>query len=120
MLKPSNIFLAIAIALTANLAWSSEYSRSHGISGLPDYYSKSFQEQGIFQGFERSGGTVLISARRYKLSNNIKVHTLNTEFASANSLRSGKDVAFQTDGSVGKTRIITEIWILPEGTAKRH
>ena len=46
------------------------------------------------------------------------VHALNNNFASKKVLRKGMDVGFHFSNDASKRKVISEIWILPEGYAE--
>ena len=85
-------------------------------AGLPDYYPKSFDQQGVVSNLR--SGEVLVNARRYRLDANVRIHTLDTRFASARSLASGKEIGFNTSPGKRGVSKITEIWLLPDGTVE--
>jgi hypothetical protein len=83
---------------------------------LPHYYPNSFDRQGIIT--STGSSEIFVSAQRYQLDANVRVHSLATEFASRRLLRGGAEIGFTTArGKKGVTKI-TEIWLLPDGTVK--
>jgi len=81
---------------------------------LPGYYPDDFQYAGVLQRLDTSSGTIVIGGRRYSLSHRLVVHTLNTRFASTESLQAGIPVGFSHMRVGPDLQEITEIWVLPK------
>jgi len=86
---------------------------------LPDYYPASFQNKGAIQGVEGSD-TLIVNGVRYRLSPNVRIHTLDTESAPRQTLAAGLEIAFALGAIDQRGRTITEIWVLPAGTIPPH
>ncbi|MEA2078986.1 MAG: hypothetical protein U9P00_03860 [Pseudomonadota bacterium] len=84
--------------------------------GLTGYYPQRFDHRGIVA--RVSAGEIVVSARRYALDANVRVHTLNTRFASPRALASGTEIGFNTSSGKQGVSKITEIWTLPDGTVE--
>lgn len=83
-------------------------------TSLPSYYPSSFQYEGFLR--EVGGdGTLMISGIQYNLSPNVLIHSLTTEHSSRFALRESQEVGFTANRD---TRIITELWILPNGSVE--
>ena len=104
-------FTTVLIPLALTLAAVSTEAAS-----LPDYYPKSFDQQGIVSSLH--GRELSVNAQRYRLDANVRIHTLDTRFASPRSLASGKEVGFNTSPGKRGVNKITEIWLLPDGTVE--
>ena len=96
--------LGCFIALTS-AAWA---------GGLPDYYPSTFNKWGIIDRLDISRGEIVVNDTLMHISDNVKVHTTSTRFASVRALGKGAiiGVIFSTTSSV--KRMIDEIWILPD------
>jgi len=107
------IFLALLVLLVlclANSAWSK--------GKLPEFYPRTFSNEGILQKTEDGGNTLIINATAYKVGHNMKVHTMNNNFASKNSLQKDMEIGFTLHDPTAKRKVITEIWVLPKGTVE--
>jgi len=94
-------------------------SLSISAATLPDYYPKEFNHmQGTVDDIDIKTGRILINDMQWKLSMNIKVHSLNTEFSSVQVLRKNMNVTFKIETINGKS-VIAEIWILPNDYYKQ-
>ncbi|MEJ2114542.1 MAG: hypothetical protein P8X88_00405 [Gammaproteobacteria bacterium] len=82
---------------------------------LPEFYPGSFENEGILQKIKNGGGTLIINATAYDIGGNAKVHALNNNFASVNTLRKDMELGFILNDAASKRKVITEIWILPKG-----
>jgi len=88
------------------------FSLSVSAAALPDYYPKAFQMNGTIDRVDLKRGIIVINDMLWSLSMNVKVHSLNTEFSSIRTLRSGMKMGFTMNSINGKNQI-TEIWLLP-------
>ncbi len=80
---------------------------------LPAYYPKVLPPMsGIIDRIDIKRGELVVNDIHWMLSMNTKVHSLNTEFSSLRTLRSGMKVSIDTRSMNGKAQV-TEIWILP-------
>ena len=95
-------------------------SRKHDLSQVPQYYPEVFQQEGIIQDLDKSDKVIVVNARKYKLADGIKVHTLRDEYGSINSLKTGANIAFKVANVEKNESPITEIWILPKSGAILH
>jgi hypothetical protein len=102
-----NCFLCLATLLFVTQVWSK--------GDLPDYYPQHFDKAGVFQDID-SDGRVIINATAYTLGSNAVVHTLRDEYGSINNLRDDMELGFNMHNPSSKRKVITEIWILPNGS----
>ncbi len=90
------------------------FSLSISASGLPDYYPEKLNHmQGNIDDIDIRTGRIIINDIPWKLSMNVKVHSMSTEFSSVQTLKKGTYLAFKVDTINGKSEI-AEIWILPK------
>ncbi len=90
------------------------FSLSISASGLPDYYPEKLNHmQGNIDDIDIRSGRIIINDMQWKLSMNVKVHSMTTEFSSVQVLKKGMYLAFKVDTINGKSEI-AEIWILPK------
>ena len=82
---------------------------------LPEFYPSTFENEGILQKVKDGGDTLVINATAYNIGDNAKVHALNNNFASINTLRKDMELGFIIKDAASKRKVITEIWILPNG-----
>jgi hypothetical protein len=85
-------------------------------AGLPHYYPGSFDQRGVIT--SAGSGELYVNARRYRLDPNVRIHSLDTQFASRRALQGGTEIGFSTDPGKQGVGKITEIWLLPDGTVK--
>ncbi len=104
------IFLTLLTLSLTNPVW--------GKGKLPEFYPSTFSNEGIFQKVENGGNTLIINATAYKVGNDTKVHTLNNNIVSINSLRKGMELGFTLADPYAKRKVVTEIWILPKDTVE--
>ncbi len=80
---------------------------------LPSYYPKPLPPMiGKIDGINIKKGEIIIDDIPFKLSMNVKVHSLTTEFSSLQVLRNGMHIAHIMK-NINGTFTIAEIWILP-------
>lgn len=79
---------------------------------LPEYYPETFQTRGVIDRINIKSGEIVVNDNLARLSNNAKVHNLNTEFSTVQTLRKGMKIGFVMNSINGK-RFVTEIWVLP-------
>lgn len=96
--------LGYFIALTS-LAWA---------DALPDYYPPSFRTWGVLEMVNIEGGAAVINDMAMTLSDNVHVYTLNSRFASVQSLQAGMKVGVVMSTSGNGNPLITDIWVLPD------
>ena len=81
---------------------------------LPPYYPASYDYSGIVD--STRGSHLIVGASSFAVDSNVRVHTLDTEFASLRALQPGTEVGLKFNDKPGQRRKITEIWVLPKGT----
>jgi hypothetical protein len=86
---------------------------------LPDYYPEHFARKGIIQSIP-SSSALYIDGILFKLSTNVSVHSMATEFLTRNALNRGDEIGFSFSKTTNGNLVITEIWILPKGTVPAH
>ena len=106
------ILTAVSTSVFAQRAPSSTNS-------LPDYFPASYQQTGVIHEIGVYD-TLIISGLKYQLSSITKIHTVNTQFATPWSLKSGEEVGFSFTTDAANNRSISEIWLLPNGTVVLH
>ncbi len=81
---------------------------------LPSYYPETVPAMnGIIGYADIKQGVIVINDMSWKLSMNVRVHSLNTQFSSVRALRSGMRIAFESTSINGKVQL-AEIWVLPK------
>ncbi|HHH35270.1 MAG TPA: hypothetical protein ENK48_00400 [Gammaproteobacteria bacterium] len=80
---------------------------------LPDYYPENFILSGQLNRIDPSRDIIVIGDLQLALPGNVKVHTLNTEFGTVNSLRPGMKVGATFATRPGSAPAVSEIWVLP-------
>ncbi len=81
---------------------------------LPSYYPPAFRFTGTLQRIDASRNIIVVGDTLMQIPANLKVHTLNTEFGTINSLRPGVKIgAVLSMTRHGKPQI-SEIWVLPD------
>ena len=110
--------VAILTAMVSTTGYAQRAPSSS--SGLPDYYPASYQQTGVIHEVGMND-TLIISGLKYQISSDTKIHTVNTQFATTWSLKSGEEVGFSfTTDDTAKHRSISDIWVLPKGTVVQH
>ena len=104
--------LAIFISATVGLG------NTMADNQLPTYYPTTFQTTGLLSTVG-SNSEIIISGVRYTLSPNVLIHTMSTEFGSRYSLQKNQEVGFSFTINSRTVRTITEIWLLPAGSANQ-
>jgi len=87
---------------------------------LPDYYPRAFSYSGMLQRLDVEQRAAVINGTFFRLAQDLKVHTLNTESATVDALRTGLPVGCRYVATPKGARVITEIWLLPEEYAERY
>jgi hypothetical protein len=113
----AKLLSAILVSLMLfSYGYAGEGSTTGRYPDFPSYYPDSFQRQGRFQGIDLQKGTLTIDAIQYVYDNNMRIHTLNTEYGSPSMLKPGMAIGFQLHSyTKDDKRIVSEIWILPPG-----
>ena len=102
----------IATADTTNTS----YQRKSTVSAqLPSYYPSHFPALGVLTEV-RGRYDWVINGKAIKVSSNILVHSLVTNFSSMYSIKQGMELAYRVD----KDGEITEVWALPIGAIDRN
>jgi len=113
-------YLAVMISNTS-LAYATEstqttYQRPSTVSAtLPAYYPSHFPALGVLTEL-RGQYDWVIDGKAVKVSSNIIVHSLVTNFSSLYSIKQGMDLAYRKN----KQGEISEVWQLPERSVKRN
>jgi hypothetical protein len=108
----------ILMTITCTTALAQRAARS-SVSGVPSYYPASYQQTGVIHDVGLDN-TLVISGLKYQISSNTKIHTLNTQFATAWSLKTNEEVGFSFSTDASNKRSIDEIWLLPKGSVVLH
>jgi hypothetical protein len=110
------IAIVFLMLLSTGVAFGSDSPLATN-TGLPTYYPASFQNTGVLNSL--GSNTAIVSGLRYIISPNVLIHSLSTEFSSRYALREDKDIGFSHSSDANNKRTITEIWLLPPGSAQR-
>lgn len=104
--------------LNTGIAYSTESTRqeSNTVSvSLPSYYPSHFPELGVLSEI-RSQYDWVVSGIGIKVSNNVIVHSLVTNFSSLYSIKQGTELAYRKNPS-GE---IAEVWQLPPNSIDQN
>jgi len=101
----TRILVALVLNLLAGVA---------SAAGLPKYYPEAFEYMGMLQRLNVEQGTAVINGTSFRLSNNLQVHTLDSQFGTVHSLKTRLPVGCKTVRDPTGRRLITEIWLLPK------
>ena len=82
---------------------------------LPTYYPSHFPLLGVLTEI-RGSYNWIIDGKKAKVSNNVIVHSLITNFSSLYSVKHGMELAYRKN-ALGE---IAEIWQLPDGSVDRN
>lgn len=99
--KCALLTLALAVSLPAMSA------------GLPNYYPAAFDRWGVIDALDLDNQMIVMNDIHIHVARDLQVHTPNTRFATADSLKRGMKIGFGTTGSRGLTGPVTEVWVLP-------
>jgi len=119
-LSTLTIGYAIAMIISSNIATAdttnTSYQRKSTVSAqLPSYYPSHFPALGVLTEV-RGRYDWVINGKAIKVSSNILVHSLVTNFSSMYSIKQGMELAYRVD----KDGEITEVWALPIGAIDRN
>ncbi|WP_455201817.1 hypothetical protein [Kaarinaea lacus] len=111
---------AVAMIISTNLAYAdtttTTYKRPSSVSAqLPKYYPSHFQALGVLTEI-RGQNDWVVNGRSVKVSPNLLVHSLVTNFSSRYSIKQGMELAYRTD----KDGRVVEVWALPNGAIDRN
>ena len=92
------------------------YQRQSIVSApLPSYYPSHFQAVGVLTDI-RGSYDWMINGKIIKVSNNVIVHSLVTNFSSMYSIKQGMELAYRKN----KQGEVAEVWALPDGSIDRN
>jgi putative hemolysin len=95
---------------------NTSYTRKATVAAqLPGYYPSHFPRLGVLTDI-RSSHDWNINGKRIKVSPNVIVHSLVTNFSSLYSVKQGMELAYKTN----KQGEVAEIWQLPDGAIDRN
>jgi len=119
-LSTLTIGYAIAMIISSNLAYAdtttTSYQRKSTVSAqLPSYYPSHFPALGVLTDV-RGQYDWVINGKAIKVSPNILVHSLVTNFSSMYSIKQGMELAYRTN----KDGEVAEVWALPNGAIDRN
>lgn len=111
---------AAAMTMTINTAQAdsdtSAYQRKSRVAvQLPDYYPSHFPSLGVLTEI-RGSHDWAINGTTIKVSPNVIVHSLVTNFSSLYSVKQGMELAYK----VNPQGEVAEIWQLPDGAVDRN
>ncbi|MCI0506016.1 MAG: hypothetical protein L0Z73_07870 [Gammaproteobacteria bacterium] len=111
---------AVAMTITTNIAYADTagngYKRPSRITAqLPAYYPSHFPSLGVLTEMRASHDWV-INGKAIKVSSNVIVHSLVTNFSSLYSVKQGMELAYR----VNKDGEVAEVWALPNGAIDRN
>ena len=95
------------ISITSSTAYSSENESTP----LPSYYPSHFPKLGVLTNINGQYDWV-VNGIKIKVSNNVIVHSLVTNFSSLYSIKQGMELAYRKN-TAGE---IAEVWQLPNGS----
>lgn len=104
--------------LNTGIAYSTENTRAeiNAVSAtLPSYYPSHFPELGVLSEI-RGQYDWVVSGIGIKVSNNVIVHSLVTNFSSLYSIKQGTELAYRKNSS-GE---IAEVWQLPPNSIDQN
>lgn len=104
--------------LNNEIAYSTETTRNESntvLAPLPAYYPSHFHKLGVLSEI-RSQYDWVVDGIGIKVSNNVIVHSLITNFSSLYSIKQGMELGYRKN-SQGE---IAEIWQLPSGTINQN
>ena len=109
MISTSNVAQATDITPTS-------YQRPRTVSvSLPSYYPSHFPALGVLTEL-RGRYDWVIDGKAVKVSSNVIVHSLVTNFSSLYSIKQGMDLAYRKN----KQNEIAEVWHLPKDSVERN
>jgi hypothetical protein len=82
-------------------------------ANLPDYYPPAFDRWGVVNQVDLDNRVIVVNDINIHVVFDLKVHTVNTRFATSQSLQPGMVVGFGTSGSRAISGAVSEIWVLP-------
>ena len=111
---------AIAMTISSNLAYAdttaTTYQRKSSVSAqLPSYYPSHFPALGVLTDV-RGQNDWVINGKAIKVSSNLLVHSLVTNFSSRYSITQGMELAYR----VNNNGEIVEVWALPDGAIDKN
>jgi hypothetical protein len=80
---------------------------------LPDYYPAAFDRVGVIDQIDLDNRVIVVNDKNIRVALDLKVYTVNTRFASSQSLQPGMVIGFGTSGSRAISGAVSEIWVLP-------
>lgn len=101
--------MCLALTLSAPLA---------GAVDWPAYYPERMPREGVVGSVSPGRGQIEINGMRMSVDGNARVHSLTTEFSSLRSLKPRDAVGYRTKQDRNGRKVVTEIWILPEGSVE--
>lgn len=82
-------------------------------ANLPDYYPEQFDRWGVIDQLDLGNLVIVVNDQNIHVARNLQVHTLNTRFATGQSLQPGMKIGFGTSGSRALSGAVSEVWVLP-------
>ena len=106
----------LSYATDTNESSPINYQRQTSVSGkLPSYYPSHFPAVGVLTDIRGSYDWV-VNGKGVKVSSNVIVHSLVTNFSSMYSVKQGMELAYRKN----KQDEIVEVWALPGGSIDRN
>jgi hypothetical protein len=82
-------------------------------AGLPDYYPERFDRWGVIDQLDLDNQIIVVNDVNIRVTRGLRIYTVNTRFASLQSLKPGMKVGFGTTGSRAINGAVSEVWVLP-------
>lgn len=82
-------------------------------ANLPEYYPAVFDRWGMIDQIDLDHQIIVVNDINIHVARDLQVHTVNTRFATAQTLKPGIKIGFGTTGSRATTGTVAEVWILP-------
>ena len=120
LLSKLAIGTVIAMTISTNLAYAdtppSDFQRKKTVSAkMPPHYPSHFQALGVLTDI-RGQHDWVINGNAIKVSSNVLIHSLVTNFSSMYSIKQGMELAYR----VNKNGEVAEVWAMPAGAIDRN
>ena len=111
---------AITMTISTNLVYADtptpSYQRKNTVSAqLPDFYPSHFPALGVLTDI-RGQYDWVINGKAIKVSSNVLVHSLVTNFSSMYSIKQGMELAYR----INNKGEVAEVWAMPDGAIDRN
>ncbi|MBK8161883.1 MAG: hypothetical protein IPK65_01645 [Gammaproteobacteria bacterium] len=82
-------------------------------ASLPDYYPERFDRWGVIDQINLDKQIIVVNDVNVRVTRDLRIYTVNTRFATLQSLKPGMKIGFGTTGSRSLSGAVSEVWILP-------